>query len=184
MIIDFLHKDDHKVSQAITPYQEDGIYWAFVDNNDRLISLFSFQLDCEVKENDLGIPFKLGYINKQSFEIIKRSLLTKSVVCYLDREAEEIMYYRFVLEVQKMDDTNIKLIVNFLDEHDQSEPVTDLKIYSARLPSKENKINKCNIEKTEENIFNVEFLNKGRYNLKISARHRNMKLKTYVPWSI
>lgn len=183
MIVDFLHNDDYKVSQAITPYQEDSIYWAFVDDEDRLISLFSFQLDCDVHENDLGIPFKLGYINEKSFDIIKRSLLTKSVVCYLDREKQEILYYRFVIETQKIDDTNIKITVKFLDEYDQPEIITDLKLNSTKLPSKENKINKCNVKKTD-NIFHVEFLNKGRYNLKISAKHRDMKLKTYISWSI
>lgn len=184
MIIDFLEQEDVRVQRAVTPYREDDIYWGFVDHNNRLASLFSFQFDCEMEESVLGKPVKIGYLNQEAFEIIKKSLLTKSVVCYIDTENQEIYYYRFVINIDQTSTNTIKLHVSFLDEHDKPEELHDLKVYSAKLPTKENKINKCNITCVDRNVFDIEFVDQGKYNLKVSGVHRGMKLKTYVPWNI
>lgn len=184
MIIDCLEQQDIKVVKAVTPYQEDGLYWAFVDHNQQLLNLFSFQYDIEIESGELGRPIKLGYISEQAFDVIKKALLTSSVLCYVDEHAEELIYYRFVIEVKNQSDTSIQVVVNFLDEHDNSTPIDDIKIKSAKLPTKQGVARRCEIKNIRDNVYDIHFLDPGEYNLKISGFHKNTKIKTYIPWSI
>lgn len=184
MIIDFIKQPGVKVSQSITPYQEDSLYWGFLDENQQLINLFSFQYDIEIEPCELGRPFKLGYISEEAFEVMKRSLLSNSVLCYIDEKHQEIIYYRFVITVNKTSETSIQIVVDFLDEHDQPTNLNEIKLKSAKLPTKQNRPRLCDISTIDDNIFDVHFLDPGDYNLKISGFHQNTKVKAYIPWSI
>lgn len=184
MIIDAIKQDVSKVTLAVTPYREDGVYWGFVDQHSRLIALFSFDLDCDINNSGLGIPVKLGTINPDAFDVMKKSLLTKSVVCYIDQDEQEVYYYRFVIEVTEVDKSNIKIKVEFLDENDNAVSIDDLKLYSAKLPTKENNINRCKIEKLSDNVYNVNFIDVGKFNIKVAGKYKDTKIKIYIPWNI
>ena len=184
MIIDYIEQSDVKVSQAVTPFLEDNIYWAFVDDNQRLLNLFGFQHDIEIEPCMLGNPIRLGYITEQAFDIMKKALLSTSVICFIDESQEEILYYRFQVKIDEISPMCITVTVNFLDENNSPVVIHDLRIKSARLPTKTGKPRVCKITENTHNTYNIQFEETGDYNIKISGIFRNSAVKSYISWSI
>jgi len=184
MIIDSLVQADTRSVDAVSLYQPDAIYWVFVDDKSVIHNMFSFDLDCDIEESQMGSPVRLGSITENAFTIIKKSLLGVGVVCLLDAAKEEIVYYRLMSNVNKIDDDRIQVQISLADEYNVNQLLDSCTLKSAKLPSKDNKKLQCTIKDVDVNMFDVKFHDPGNYNLKVVTSFKDIRVKCYIPWSI
>lgn len=179
---------EHLQVEDSIDWSSDNDNWVYMTDN-RLISMTSIPARVKNLKYNNQEMVNLGYVNEEAYTMMKKCMLSKGAVCYLDIENEEMSYARLVVNINadSLDSVSEKINVSITCEGEQGElyELHDIKFdkskhFKKRLKYKIHKEHTTQINDKYIYNFGVHLMDINAYSFKITAMYNDVRLKCYL----
>lgn len=170
-------------------WSPDNDNWVNIDDTGRLMSMMSIPARItNLKYNEMSM-INLGYINQPAYNMMKKCMLAKGAVCYVDTVNEEINYARLVVNIGSPSLSSVPEILNVNisceGESGALYQLNDIQFNRSKQFKKKLRYKVSDEHVTSVNDkyiynYNIQLLDLDTYNFKISAMYQDVKLKCYL----
>lgn len=172
--------EQHQVSFD-EEWNADNDHWILRNDDNRVLLIFTIPARVSEFEYDGSKLENIGYVNNEAFVIIKKCILSKGAVCYIDTEEGELHYHRIVITTDYTDSNNIPseflLNIDCVDDKNQHVDITDIKVEKSKKFKQKLRFRKTSVDK---NSYIMKLDDTGDYDFKITGTVKGDKLKCYL----
>ena len=170
-------------------WSTDNDNWVNLTETNRLVSMMSIPARIEnLKYNDQSM-LNLGYLNQPAYDMMKKCMLAKGAVCYVDTKEQELSYARLVMHIntENLESVSEHMMVSISCEGPDGElyELQDIKFERSKQFKKRLRFNVESKHTTNINDkfiynYNIHLMDIETYNFKISAMYNDVRLKCYL----
>lgn len=156
--------------------------WVITDEHNRLIDLITLPIKVDdLQHNNINTKY-IGHVNEHAYMYMKKAMLSKGAVGYIDVLKQEFNFTRMVIDVDVDDLENCPGTVNISitceDDDNNVSHLHDITIHKSKRFKQALKweINQCNPQDFTLNLTDI-----GKYNFKVKGKtDLGVTLKCYL----
>ena len=156
--------------------------WIITDEHHRLIDLITLPVKVDdLQHNNIDAKY-IGHVNEHAYMYMKKSMLSKGAVGYIDVASEEFNFTRMVIDVD-VDDIqncpeNVNISITCEDDNNNASQLHDITIQKSKRFKQPLK---WNMSQHNSKDFTLNLSSTGKYNFKVKGKtDLDVTLKCYL----